>query len=42
MLFADAELVRRIESAECRLTTELAETVRARGLARPVFVAGSR
>ncbi len=39
MLFADAELVRRIESAECRLTTELAETVRARGLARPVFVA---
>lgn len=39
MLFADEELARRIESAECRLTTDLAETMRAKALPRPVFSA---
>ena len=39
MLFADSALARRIESAECRLTTDLAATMRAAAGQRPVFVA---
>lgn len=39
MLFADSALARRIERAECQLTTDLAETMRARALQRPVFIA---
>lgn len=39
MLFADSALLRRIEGAECRLTTDLAATVRVPAGQRPVFVA---
>ena len=39
MLFADSALLRRIEGAECRLTTDLAATMRVAAGQRPVFVA---
>lgn len=39
MLFADSALLRRIEGAECRLTTDLAATMRVPAGQRPVFVA---
>src|SRR4051794_27120512 len=39
MLFADPTLARRIERAECRLTTDVAHLIQARSSSHVVFVA---